>query len=82
MPKHSKDYIHDCAYINKVTFNDDTVAIKIKNSGSVTYKELMDQMSRAIVSDMVHYFHGNQTDAANKLEINRGTLRKYSTPKP
>lgn len=45
-------------------------------SGS-TYRDIINQVTKAIVSEALVMSHGNQTQASKLVKMSRGTLRQY-----
>lgn len=51
--------------------------IKDQIDSGVHYDDIIGKVNDEIVSQIMMKTHGNQTNAAIKLDMNRGTLRKY-----
>lgn len=51
--------------------------IKAQIDIGVRYDDVIGKVNDEIVSQIMMKTHGNQTQAAIKLDMNRGTLRKY-----
>lgn len=51
--------------------------IKEQIDSCVRYDDIIGKVNDEIVSQILMRTHGNQTQAAIKLDMNRGTLRKY-----
>ena len=51
--------------------------IKSQIDSGVHYDDIIGKVNDEIVSRVLAVTHGNQTQAAIKLDMNRGTLRKY-----
>lgn len=48
-----------------------------------TYRDIINQVTKIIVSEALNMTHGNQTAASKLVKLSRGTLRQYvgSTPR-
>lgn len=51
--------------------------IKDQIDNGVHYDDIIGKVNDEIVRQILIKTHGNQTQAAIKLDMNRGTLRKY-----
>ncbi|MGL4756205.1 MAG: helix-turn-helix domain-containing protein [Aeromonadaceae bacterium] len=51
--------------------------IKEQIDSGAHYDDIIGMVNDEVVSQILMKTHGNQTQAAIKLDMNRGTLRKY-----